>query len=97
MYLDLPVTIAEATLGAKIEVPTIDGGVTVTLPPGTPSGAKLRLTGRGVATPGGGQRGDQYVVVQIVPPKDLTDEQRSLMGQVRDRIADNPRATCSWS
>lgn len=97
VYLDLPVTIAEATLGAKIEVPTIDGGVTVTLPPGTPSGARLRLTGRGVAPPGGGQRGDQYVVVQIVPPKDLTDEQRTLMGQVRDRIVEDPRATCSWS
>jgi molecular chaperone DnaJ len=62
------VTFAEAALGAKIEVPTVEGRVTVTVPPGTSSGAKLRLRGRGVKTADGG-RGDQLCRVEIVTPK----------------------------
>jgi DnaJ-class molecular chaperone len=66
--LDLPITFAEAALGAKIEVPTVEGRVTVTIPPGTSSGARLRLRGRGVKSADGG-RGDQLCRVEIVAPK----------------------------
>jgi DnaJ-class molecular chaperone len=74
LYLDLPVTVAEATLGAKVEVPTLEGRVTLTIPPGSDSGAKLRLRGKGVRDPSGGAPGDLYVVVQIRVPRGLGPE-----------------------
>lgn len=74
IYLDLPIRFSEAVKGAKIEVPTIDGPVTVTIPPGSSSGRKLRLKGRGTPIPGGGGRGDQYVVLQVAVPSDRSPE-----------------------
>ena len=71
LVVDVPLTIAEAIRGAKIEVPTLDGRATLTVPPGTDSGQKLRLRGKGVAAPSGGAPGDLYVVVQIRVPKQL--------------------------
>ena len=71
MHLELPVTLDEAVLGAKIAVPTIDGMVAVTVPKGASSGTTLRLKGRGFPLRGGaqGQRGDQYVKLKIVLPE----------------------------
>jgi len=97
IYLDMPVSLTEAALGAKIDVPTVDGHATVTLPPGTPGGSKLRLKGRGVVGRGSTQRGDQYVVVQIVPPKSLSDEQRDLFEKLRESGRENPRSQCGWA
>jgi len=74
VYLDLPVSVREATLGAKVQVPTLEGRVTLTIPPGTDSGARLRLRGKGVPHPSGGKPGDLYAVVQIRVPKDLPPE-----------------------
>jgi DnaJ-class molecular chaperone len=71
LYLDVPVTVSEATLGAKVQVPTLEGRVTLSVPPGTDSGARLRLRGKGVPHPSGGAPGDLYVVVQIRVPRDL--------------------------
>jgi DnaJ-class molecular chaperone len=71
LIVDVPLTIAEAIRGAKIEVPTLDGRATLTVPPGTDSGQKLRLRGKGIAAPSGGAPGDLYVVVQIRVPKQL--------------------------
>lgn len=71
LFLDLPVSVREATLGAKVEIPTLEGRVTVTVPPGTDSGARLRLRGKGVPHPSGGARGDLYAVVKIRVPRDL--------------------------
>lgn len=68
---DLPVSLREATLGAEIKVPTLDGRVTLRVPAGTDSGARLRLRGKGVSDPTGGPAGDLYAVVQIRVPKDL--------------------------
>lgn len=96
IYVEVPVSISEAALGAKIEVPAVDGRSTVTLPPGTAGGAKLRLKGRGVIKTGGSQRGDQYVVIQIVTPKPLTDEQQRLFEQLRTIDPTNPRLQCPW-
>jgi curved DNA-binding protein len=67
--IDVPVTVAEAVRGAKIEVPTLDGRATLTVPPGTDSGQKLRLRGKGIPDPAGGEPGDLYVVIQIRVPK----------------------------
>jgi DnaJ-class molecular chaperone len=66
--LDLPMTVGEATLGTKIEVPTVETPVTITIPPGTSSGAKLRLRGKGIKKPDG-SRGDQICRIEIVVPK----------------------------
>jgi DnaJ-class molecular chaperone len=71
--LALPVSIGEAVLGAKVQVPTLEGPVTVTVPPGTSSGAKLRLRGRGIKR-GDGTRGDQICRIEIVVPKGVADD-----------------------
>jgi DnaJ-class molecular chaperone len=86
--LDLPITFSEAALGAKIEVPTVEGRVTVTIPPGTSSGARLRLRGRGIKNPDG-TRGDQLCRVEIVAPKIKPDdaETRKLVEELARRTA----------
>ncbi len=91
IYLEVPITVAEATLGAKLDIPTISGPTTVKLPAGTPSGTKLRLTGRGVENPKTHEHGDQYAVIKIVPPRKLTDKQAKLMQEFADSAADDPR------
>lgn len=69
IHLDLPVTLHEAVLGGKVKVPTIDGVVNATVPPGSSGGTVLRLKGRGIMTPKGGRRGDQFVKLRIVLPE----------------------------
>ncbi len=69
IHLQLPVTPAEAMLGAKVAVPTIDGKVTMTVPRGSNAGSTLRLRGKGIAGRRAGERGDQYVHLKIVLPK----------------------------
>lgn len=66
--LTLPLTLGEAMLGTQVDVPTLDGTVRLNVPPGTSSGAKLRLRGKGIGRPDGG-RGDQLCRVEIVVPK----------------------------
>jgi molecular chaperone DnaJ len=75
LYSKVPVTVSEATLGAKVEVPTIDGRSLVKVPPGTNSGTTLRLREKGVPSARNGARGDQYVEIQIVVP-DRADVER---------------------
>jgi curved DNA-binding protein len=82
LLIDVPVGVREAILGAKVEVPTLDGRVTVTIPPGTDGGTKLRLRGKGVADPAGGSPGDLYVVVQIRVPSDLDDASKEKLAAV---------------
>jgi DnaJ-class molecular chaperone len=71
--LTLPLTVSEAVLGTQVDVPTVDGSVRITVPPGTSSGAKLRLRGKGVKT-SDGSRGDQFCRVEIVVPKLAPDD-----------------------
>ena len=75
---DLTVNVAQAALGAEVEVPTIDGQEKLKVPSGTQSGAVLRLRGKGVPRLRGAGRGDQLVRVRVVIPQELTDEQRQL-------------------
>lgn len=91
IYLNVPITIGEAAMGAKIDLPTIDGLRTVTIPAGTASGTKLRLAGLGVPNPKDGSRGDQYAVIKIVPPKRLTEEQRRLLEELAQTSLGSPR------
>ncbi len=85
IYVDVPVTVAEAMLGATIEVPVIDGFAKIKLPPGTQSGSKLRIRGKGVPSPSGTSRGDEYVVVKIVLPPRIDEKTRRLVEEL-DRI-----------
>ncbi len=69
IQLTVPVTVPEASLGAKVDVPTIDGRAQLKIPPGTQSGQKLRMRERGVENAQRpGQRGDQIVTVEVVVP-----------------------------
>ena len=68
IHLELPVTLTEAVLGAKVAVPTVSGPVMVTIPPRSNSGTMLRLKGKGIADRTGGPAGDQYVKLRLVLP-----------------------------
>ena len=68
IHLDLPISLGEAVLGGKIDVPTIDGPVAMTVPKGSNTGTTLRLKGRGIAGPKGGGRGNQYVRLSVALP-----------------------------
>lgn len=69
IHLDLPITLHEAVLGGKVRVPTVDGAVNATVPPGASGGTVLRLKGKGIMAPKGGRRGDQFVKLRIVLPE----------------------------
>ena len=92
LRMTLPVTFAEATLGAKVEVPLIDGStVTVKVPAGSDSGRTLRLKGRGVATKK--DTGDLLATISVVVPKDLTPEQLDSIKSLADSLdQSDPRA-----
>jgi len=79
LEIELPVSVREATNGAEIEVPTLDGKVTLKIPAGTDSGARLRLRGKGVPGKQGAAAGDLFVRVQIRVPKGLDDEARAAL------------------
>jgi molecular chaperone DnaJ len=91
LYTKVPVTVSEATLGAKIEVPTIDGRSLVRIPPGTNCGSTLRLREKGVASARGGTRGDQYVEIQVVVPKPTDERVRKLMKELEAVEPSDPR------
>lgn len=77
IYVDVPINIKEAVLGADIQVPTIDGMTTIKVPPGIRSGQKLRIKGKGVY--GAGGRGDEYVIIQIAAQKAVDSRSKELI------------------
>lgn len=83
----------EAALGTKVNVASIDGPLELTIPPCSSGGQRLRLKGRGMPDPQSGPdaRGDLYVRLRIVLPKSLSDEQRKLFEQLRDKTTFDPR------
>lgn len=91
LYTKVPVTVAEASLGAKIEVPTIDGRSLVRIPPGTNSGRTLRLKEKGVPHGKSGARGDQYVEIQVIVPEPTDERVRTLMKELEEIAPANPR------
>ncbi|MBC7361191.1 MAG: molecular chaperone DnaJ [Candidatus Aminicenantes bacterium] len=93
IYLKVPITVPEATLGAKIEVPTIYGErKTIRIPPGTKSGQKFRIKGEGAPVVGRNSRGDMYVEVTIVPPSYVDQRVRELMKELEKFYEANPRS-----
>ena len=77
LYSEAAVTFREAALGDKIEIPTKDGMVALTIPPGTQSGQQLKLRGKGVPHLGGRGEGDHYVTVRVVTPEKLDERGRT--------------------
>ncbi len=80
------INVAQAALGDEIEIDTLDGPVVFRIPSGTQSGQQFRLRGKGVPDLRGGERGDQLVTVQVVVPKELSDEQRQLFTQLASSL-----------
>ena len=91
LYTKVPVTVPEASLGAKIEVPTIDGRSLVRIPPGTNSGRTLRLKEKGVPSARNGARGDQYVEIQVIVPEPTDERVRNLMKELEEVAPADPR------
>jgi DnaJ-class molecular chaperone len=88
---EVPVTLAEIMLGGKIEVPTIDGKTTMTIPAATQNGRLFRLRGKGIPHLKGGGQGDQYVKVQVVLPETLDESSRRLIAEFDQRNRLQPR------
>ena len=86
---DIPITYANATLGAEIIVPTIDGKVKYNVPEGTQPGTVFRLKGKGIKKLGKDARGDQYVTVKIEVPKNLSKKDKELLRQFDSNLNDS--------
>lgn len=89
--VEVPISIDEAVLGARIEVPTVSGKVAVTVPKGASSGQRLRLKGRGVK-PANGPTGDQHVRLKIVTPARIDAEMEAIARRWREHVTDDPRS-----
>ena len=95
LMMDVPISIAESALGASVELPMLSGSVTLRIPPGTGSGVKLRMTGRGI-TNDKGDSGDFLAVVSVVGPKSLSEEDQAILSEMSERL-DDPRRSLPWS
>jgi len=82
VIFELRVNMMQAALGDRIEVPTLEGPVEIDIPPGTQYGQSFRLPGRGMPDVRGGRRGDQYVLIQVIVPKDLSADQKAILRKV---------------
>ena len=93
IYTLIPITVTEAALGMKVEVPTIDQGrALLRIPPGTPSGQKFRLREKGVPSLKTGHRGDQYVEVRVQVPKVADERSKEILRELAQLNPENPRA-----
>lgn len=91
IFITVPITVSEAALGTKLEVPTIDGTATIRVPPATQSGQRFRLRGRGPKALRGDGRGDQYVEVKITLPKVIDEGAKELYRKLKEQERWNPR------
>ena len=82
IHCTVPITVTEAALGARIKIPTIDGQASVKIPPGTETGRKFRLRGKGAPLLRGSGRGDQYVEVHVVTPRAADEKSRQLLREL---------------
>ena len=91
----LPITVTEAALGTKIEVPSIDGKTLLRIPPGTQSGQKFRLRGKGAPSLRGDARGSQIVEVRVIVPKVADERSKEILRELARLNPENPRAGLS--
>jgi molecular chaperone DnaJ len=93
LVINVPVTFAEAALGAQVEVPTLDGRVKLTVPPGSPDGRSLRIAGQGAPRLKGEGRGDLIATLRLDVPRELSDKQRKALQKFAELDARDPRET----
>jgi molecular chaperone DnaJ len=91
LTLKVPITYSEATLGTKIDVPTLNGGVKVKIPSGTPSGKTFRVRGKGI-NPDRGRQGDLLVTVEVAVPKKVSKDEKRLLEELADLETDDIRS-----
>jgi DnaJ-class molecular chaperone len=92
IHLEVPLSVAEAALGTKVDVPTLDGSkLTVKVPPGTSSGSRLRLRGKGI------RGGDQYIEIKVIVPAATEGRSRELMEEFARLHPQDPRADVPWA
>lgn len=91
LTVEIPVTLSEAVLGAKVDVPTINGFKSMTIPSGSSSGQKFRLRGQGLPAAGDKPEGDLFLVLKVVLPKTVDDESRRLIREFGERNPQHPR------
>lgn len=89
IYIELPLTVTEATLGTKKEVPTLYGNVDLTIPSGTQTGEKMRLRGKGVENVNTKRKGDMYVITKVIIPEKLDRTQKKLFEELSETELDN--------
>lgn len=94
VLLDVPISMYEALLGTQVSVPTLDGRVTINIPPGTNSGAKLRIKGAGVHR--GADKGDQHCVIKVLMPKNLDDNDKAAVEMIRMKHPIDARTDIGW-
>jgi DnaJ-class molecular chaperone len=95
LIVKVPVTLGEAAAGAKIEIPTPRGTVSLHVPPNTSSGSKLRVKGYGI-TPKNGTPGDLLAEIQIVLPKKLNAADRDALAEIDKHYSQEPRKDLHW-
>lgn len=91
IYLELPITISDAVLGCKVDIPTITGKVKLTIEPGAETGDKLRLKGKGIEDVHSYRKGDMYVIIKVITPKKLTRDQKKLFEQLKLENTENKK------
>lgn len=89
IYLEVPLTIAEASLGTKKEIPTLDGNVFLEIKSGANSGDKLKLKGKGIKVPNSMRKGDMFVILKVVTPSKLNRKQKELLKELEDTGLDD--------
>lgn len=92
LSVEVPITVAEAILGARVDVPALDGMKSVTIPPGSSSGQKLRLKGQGIPASGGKPDGDLFVVLRITVPRTIDETSKRLVQEFAQRNKQDPRS-----
>ncbi len=90
IYLDLPVSFVDATLGVTVEVPTLTGRASLKIPPGTPSGQIFRLRSKGFSSVAGSETGDMLVKVQIDVPRELSDAEKDSLRRFSASLTNTP-------
>jgi molecular chaperone DnaJ len=91
IYMKLPLTFGEAVLGAKVEVPTLDGKTKMTIPSGTQGGQRFKLSGKGFVSASGGPRGNMYLDAEIAVPRDLDKGAREAVKRIGEAYGEDPR------
>lgn len=87
IYSEVPISVTDAVLGATVKVATLTGTVNLKVPPGTSSGQKFRLAGKGAPHLGKSGHGDQYAVVKIVVPSQIDEETKELFRKIHERVS----------